>query len=79
MSNHERFLPLMTREIAEFIREQRVKNGSSWRGVGWLTHEKFPCLGIKPIEPGWVNQLDGVDLCYAAMEFLGETVEQGWN
>lgn len=79
MDDDNRFTPLMTKEIADFIREQRVEVGRSWRGVGWVVHEKFPELGIVPISDGWVNQLDGVDLCAAAMAFLGESVDQGWN
>jgi hypothetical protein len=78
-TREDKFLALMTPEIASFIKNCRVSQERTWRSVGWLAHVQFPQLGIQPIEQGWVNQLDGRALCNAAMEFLGEDVSEGWN
>jgi hypothetical protein len=76
-----RYASKMTHEIATFIRKCRIEQDATWRAVGWMTYLEFPQLGIKPVSVNdcWVSQLDGIDLCDAAMDFLGEDVSDGWN
>jgi hypothetical protein len=55
----------MDREIASFIKETR-KN-SSWRALATIVSERYPNLEILS-----GNQLEGMELCQAAREFLKE-------
>lgn len=64
----------LNQEQAEFIKELRCSKDYSWRAVARDFTEKYP-----DIEPPTSNQWIGMELCSAAMKFLGETVEQGWN
>jgi hypothetical protein len=79
----EQIEKLMTPELAAFIKDARIIQGASWRGVGARVHEAYPKLGIKPItwDPAtrWVSQITGKALCDAAMNFLKEQEKDGWN
>lgn len=76
-------LRVMTPELAAAIRRYRVSQGSSWRGVGARVHDEWPGFDVKPLswdpQRRWVSQLDGKDICEAAMEYLKEKEEDGWN
>ena len=66
---------VMNQQYAEEIRDLRYKKQScSWRAVAGDFAEMHPELSICA-----GNQLEGMDLCNKAMEFLGETIEDGWN
>lgn len=64
----------LNKEQAEFIKELRCSQDYTWRAVARDFTEKYP-----EIESSTSNQYVGMKLCDAAMKFLGETVEQGWN
>lgn len=71
---------LLTKEQADFIKNLRVREGYSWRAIARDVSAAYPELtvcGNKAENQG--NQIDGADLCEAAMLLLGEKVEDGWN
>lgn len=83
------YLKIMTQEIAEDIKRWRVEEEYTWRSV----HREYQKKYI-PEEQWYFNeimverfgksepsghQMDGIELCHAAMLFLGEKVEDGWN
>jgi hypothetical protein len=81
----------MNDEKAQFIKELRVKEDCSWRGIHaeyqkkyyhkdeyWYNAALVEMFGKDPDEPHG-NQIDGMYLCDSAMNYLGEDVEDGWN
>jgi hypothetical protein len=62
----------LNEEQANFIKNLRVNEGYTWRAIASEYSRKYMD------EPSG-NQLLGLELCTAAMKFLGEKVEDGWN
>jgi hypothetical protein len=62
----------LNEERANFIKELRVNSDYTWRAVAREYSEKY-------MDDVSSNQLLGIELCMSAMEFLGETVDSGWN
>ena len=65
---------MMTEEDALKIKEWRVQEGCSWRTIAKKASIKWPEKDIP-----YCNQRVGMQMCYKAMEILGETLEDGWN
>ncbi len=81
---------LMTLEIAHFIKNKRIKDGTSnhtWGAVAGEVDKEyrdhFPLTVSSPIIDSFgrrhIGGVQGQLLCSAAMHFLGEKVEDGWN
>lgn len=82
--------PDMTIEQANFVKKLRVKDEYTWRAV----HREWQ-IAYEPKEEWWWNpaipehlrdknipnghQEVGRELCYTAMDLLGEDVDCGWN
>lgn len=64
----------LTEEQAVQIRHWRNQQGYSWRMVAEQTAAMWPEMKLFP-----PSQAKGIQLCDAAMELLGETVEDGWD
>lgn len=62
------------REQALQIKQWRKVDGYTWRAVARAFTEKY-----LPKEEWTNNQILGMELCYAAMTYLGEEVKDGWN
>lgn len=79
---------VMTKFLAEDIKQWRVTEGCSWRMVHVKYQEKYVPEDKWSISEELVkhfgvvpngNQMDGMSLCQNAMIYLGEVVEDGWN
>lgn len=69
----------LTKEQALFIKKLRVEKDYTWRAVARDVSAEYPALGVDGnIEYNYGNQIDGRALCDAAMNLLGENVEDGW-
>lgn len=68
----------MTAEIASDVKLLRIDRGFTWRAVCRDISVKYPQLGLRRFPTGSGYQPDGKMVCYAAMEFLGETSDRGW-
>lgn len=71
---YDRFKNSMTPAIAEQVKEWRVREHLTWRRVAEVAAAKWPSLDISS-----GNQLDGYELCNAAMDYLHEDLDDGWN
>lgn len=70
----------LTKEQALFVKKLRVEKEYSWRAVARDVSAEYPELGVDGnIDQNRGNQIDGIALCDAAMNLLGETIEDGWN
>lgn len=68
------YLPQMNDELANYIKDLRYRKRScSWRRVATEVAEKYPHLKIIP-----GNQMEGKELCFAAMTYLKEDYKDGW-
>ena len=68
-------------KLAERVKQLRVSEEYSWRGVAGQIAQEYPDI-VEPFEFGGFvggNQIDGIYLCEAAMEYFNEEVEDGWN
>jgi len=78
MSTMHQDLPL-NKEQAEYIKELRCSEPMfSWRAVAREFVDKYPEFSKMHNINGGIQQ-DGIDLCDAAMGFLGEQTKDGWN
>jgi hypothetical protein len=78
------WLKVLTKEQAELIKKLRVTGydfgdgklcTGTWRWVAARFAEFYPDLRVCP-----GNQIEGIDLCNAAMQILGEELYgNGWN
>lgn len=80
------YMDIMNDEIASDIKKWRVTEEYSWRAVHrefqykYIPEEKwFVIEGFKLDEKPTGNQIDGMELCHAAMIYLNESVSEGWN
>jgi len=69
-------------QLAKRVKQLRIKQEIGWGMIGQIIAQEFPELEIsistfQGIKIG--NQIAGADLCDAAMEYLDEKVENGWN
>lgn len=68
------YLSKMNDELANYIKDLRIrKKNCSWRRLASEVADKYPYLNICP-----GNQLEGIDLCRAAMFYLKEDYKDGW-
>lgn len=68
-------------QLTERVKQLRVKDEYTWRSVADRIAQEFPGI-IETWEYRGilcVNQMDGIDLCDAAMEYFNEDIEDGWN
>lgn len=68
--------------LGQRIKQLRVNDEYTWRAVAGQIAQEYPDIGVDVVE--WYgfmggNQIDGMTLCEAAMEYFCEEPDDGWN
>jgi hypothetical protein len=74
----ERIKKMMTKEIANDVKQLRTKEDYSWRAVCRDMAKKYPELKLNTHKNGGGFQLDGMILSEEAEIFLGKNAGSGW-
>ncbi len=70
----------LTKFQALFIKYLRVRHHGTWRWVAGKWDERYnKKIPFNEESTFGGNQITGMELCDAAMDYLNETIQDGWN